>query len=531
VSITPGGDTLRFERFEVDTARRQVRVRGTPVELGSRAFDVLLALARRKDLVVTKAELLDAVWPGLVVEENNLTVQVVALRKVLGADAIGTIPGRGYQLTAGSTSLMEAPPAAVATEEGQAGTAASQRPWMAVLPFTNMSDGPSQDYFADGMVDDIITALARTGVLQVIARNSSFVYKGRAVDIKQVGCELGVRYVLEGGVRKAGERIRINAQLIDASTGGHIWADRFDGALEDVFELQDRITEQVVTAVAPHVFSAEVERARRKPTNDLQAYDLLMRASPGLNNSAIAADRDQAQLLLQGALERDPRFTVVKALLAMLHMQRLADGHGDVQDVRVGLRLAGEALADHQDNPVTLGIGGLAIAVLGIRLTGVGVIGFRYDEGLVAADRALALTPYLPMLPAAAGTVHGCMGDAEAAIAHFQRARRLNPIGPGRSVYSAGIALALFLCDRYEESLASTERAILEAPGHTTAHRTRTVVLGQLGRTIEAQEAARQLLELAPRFTVSRYLSTVPLKDAKRREQVGSLLRSAGIPG
>jgi TolB-like protein len=520
-----GDEVLRFARFEVDAARRQLRVDGKPVNLGARAFDVLLALARHRDRVASKAELLDAAWPGLAVEENNLKVQVVTLRKVLGATAIGTVSGRGYQLTAGP--LLPAPSAALSSTP----STAVPRPGIAVMPFTNMSDDPMQEYFADGMVDDIITALARTGVVDVIARNSSFAFKGRAVDIRQVGIELGARYILEGGVRKAGGRIRINVQLLDASQGSHLWAERFDGALEDVFELQDRIGERVVAAVGLRVFHAESQRARRKPTSNLEAYDLKMRAGPKMDPGASPAERDEARALLLQALERDPAYTLAKATLANLHMQRVADGLGDVQDVRQGLRLAEEALADHRDEPYTLGLAGVAIALLGIRVLGITVAGFRYDEGLAAVDRALDMTPNLPMLQAGAGIVRLCMGEATTAIEYLERARRLHPVGFGTGTYSAGIAHAQFLAGRHAQALAEAERAIGESPGNTLAHRTKIIALGALARPVEARQATQELLTLAPRFTVARFIAVTPLQDARYRRHVAALFKRAGVPG
>jgi TolB-like protein len=255
------GEEVRFGRFRFDLGRRELWCDGAPVRLGSRALAA-------KGNVVTKDELLARVWPGLVVEENNLQVQVSALRKALDEDKSGqsylvTVPGRGYRLI-GLIGNSNEP-------------ALPDKPSIAVLPFQNMSDDPKQEYFADGMVEDIITALCHMRWLFVIARDSSFVYKGRTVDVKQVGRELGVRYVVEGGVRKAAHRVRITAQLIDASTGAHLWADHFDGDREDIFDLQDQLTASVVGAIAPKLEQAEIERAKRKPTESLDAYDYFLR--------------------------------------------------------------------------------------------------------------------------------------------------------------------------------------------------------------------------------------------------------------
>jgi TolB-like protein len=268
-SKVPGADEpeIAFGPYRMDQRNRSLTREGVAVPLGGRAFDTLSVLAAASGATVGKEALLDAVWPGLTVEENNLQVQISALRKALGEGWIVTVPGRGYRLAPMPSSAE--PPAAPTLPD---------RPSVAVLPFANLSGDSDQEYFADGVVEDIITALSRTGWLFVIARNSSFTYKGRAVDVKQVGRELGVRYVLEGGVRKAGNRVRITGQLIDAASGGDVWADRFDGELADIFELQDRVTESVVGAIEPSLRRAEIARTLAKPTNSLDAYDLYLRA-------------------------------------------------------------------------------------------------------------------------------------------------------------------------------------------------------------------------------------------------------------
>ena len=263
-----GGDEIGFGRFRLDLGRRELLRAGSPVRLGNRAMDILAILAAAKGEVVSKDELLSRVWPGMTVEENNLQVQISALRKVLDEDNGGqshlvTVPGRGYRLV-GFSDVAPSP-------------ALPDKPSIAVLPFQNMSDDPKQDYFADGIVEDIITALCHIRWLFVIARNSSFAYKGRSVDVKQVARELGVRYVLEGGVRKASRRVRITAQLVDAATGAHLWADHFDGSLEHIFDLQDQVTASVVGAISPKLEQAEMERAKHKPTESLDAYDYFLR--------------------------------------------------------------------------------------------------------------------------------------------------------------------------------------------------------------------------------------------------------------
>jgi adenylate cyclase len=404
------------------------------------------------------------------------------------------------------------------------------RPSLAVLPFSNLSGDPEQDYFADGMVDDIITALARMNTFFVIARNSSFVYKGKAVDIKQVGRELGVRYVLEGSIRKAGNRIRITGQLIEADNGRHVWADRFEGTLEDVFELQDRITESIVWAIEPNVRRAELERIRVKPTSNLQAYDLLLRALPGLMPGSTKAGKDEALSFIRRALEMDPRYSLAKAAGAFACLQRVMDGHGEAEDVKTGLRFAEEALSDHGDNPAILSCAGLALGSLGYRALGFRVLGFRYDEAQRAIDRALSLSPNLFMVRFAAGMVSCYVGEGDAAIGHFELAMRLSPLDPGMSALIVGTGVAHAISGRYDEALASAQRAILESPNFASGHRLMVIALGQLGRIEEAKLAARRMLELAPSFTVSLYRSVSPFKDPELRKRGAEILRAAGVP-
>ena len=403
-------------------------------------------------------------------------------------------------------------------------------PSLAVLPFSNLSGDPEQDYFADGMVEEIITALARMGAFFVIARNSSFVYKGKSVDIKQVGRELGVRYVLEGSVRKSGNRVRITGQLVEAENGRHVWADRFEGTLEDVFELQDRITESIVCAIEPSMRRAELERVRVKPASNLQAYDLLLRALPGLMPGSTIAGKDEALSFIRRALEMDPRFSLAKAWGAFACLQRLIEGHGGAEDVKAGLRYADEALAEHNDNAGILSCAGMALGWLGYRALGMRVLGFRYDEAERAIDRALSLSPNLLMVQYAAGMVGCVVGKGDAALGHFTRAIRISPLDPGMGAYIVGTGLAHIISGRYDEALAVAQRAVQEYPSFASSHRLMVIALGQLGRIGEAKPAAQRMLELAPNFTVSRSQSVSPFKNPEFRKRAAEIFRAAGVP-
>ena len=314
------GDAIRFGRFRLEPGQRELLHDEIPVRIANRALDILRALVSAKGQLVTKDELMAQVWSGLVVEESNIHVHVSALRKALeeaesGQNYVVTVPSRGYRFV----GLDQ--PAPVDKVEAHPGLSLPDRPSIAVLPFNNLSSVPEQEYFADGVVEDIITALSRMRWLFVIARNSSFTYKGRSVDVKQVGRELGVRYVLEGSVRKAANRVRITGQLIDASTGAHLWADHFDGGLEDIFDLQDDVTASVVSAMGPKLEQAEIERAKRKPTGSLDSYDYLLRGMASVYRS-ISADIDHALNLFYRAIELDPDFTTPHGMAAWCYLWR-----------------------------------------------------------------------------------------------------------------------------------------------------------------------------------------------------------------
>jgi TolB-like protein len=357
--ISPKSYTFRrmstrfeFGPFLFDAQRRTLLKNGAPVEVGQKCLILLETLLRAEGQVVSKSDLMNAGWQTLNIEESNLSVQIAALRKCLGKSANGgdwirTVQRIGYQF---------AKPEAPSTARDNRNIVASDprlggKPSIAVLPFVNMSGDREQEYFADGIVEEIITALSRFGGLFVIARNSSFAYKGRTVDVKQIGRELGVRYVLEGSVRKAGSRVRITGQLIDTSSGTHLWADRFDGPLEDIFELQDQVTSNVVGAIEPKLLQAEIDRANRKPTENLDAYDFYLRGLAGVhqftkegNNAALSS--------LYRAIEVDPNFAAAFGLAARCYVQRSSSGWvtDHAQAVAETERLARRAAALGKDD-------------------------------------------------------------------------------------------------------------------------------------------------------------------------------------
>ncbi|MBI3368485.1 MAG: CadC-family transcriptional regulator [Burkholderiales bacterium] len=380
------------------------------------------------------------------------------------------------------------------------------------------------------MVEDIITALARMKAFFVIARNSSFVYKGRPIDVKAVGRELGVRYVLEGSVRQSGNRLRITGQLIDASDGHHVWADRFDGALDDIFALQDRITDAIVVALEPSIRRAEFERTRVLPTSNLQAYDLSWRALAKVRPNTTRHDNDEALSLIARAVQLDPNFAQAKALGALCCVARLAEGYGDGGDVKTGLRYAEQALAENTDDPTVLCQAGLALGILGVRALGVRVMGFRYDEAARAIERALELSPNLIAVQYSAAYLRLVVGETDESIAHWERCERISPLDPVKVMFTVGTGGAHMLAGRYEQALAAAQRAVQESPNYAAGHRMLVANLGFLGRMDEARVAATRMLELIPAFTVFKYQSVAPYQSAEFRKKSAAIYRAAGVP-
>jgi adenylate cyclase len=367
------------------------------------------------------------------------------------------------------------------------------KPSIAVLPFQNMSGDPEQEYFVDGLVEDITTALSCMRSLFVIARNSAFTYKGRAVDVRQVGRDLGVRYVLEGSVRKAGSRLRITGQLVEAATGSHLWANRFEGALEDVFDLQDQITSNVAGAIEPHLQRAEIERAQRKPTNDLAAYDYYLRGVAMLQEGG-SRRADEAQALFAKAYELDPEYAAAYGWAAMCVYLRRVDKPPAAAEIAEGVRLARLAARKGSDVAEALMCAGCAVTWVAADL----------DAGALLIERACTLNPNSAFAWGQSGWNVLARGDPQAAIAKFERAIRLSPTDPNRYYFSAGIARSHFNAGRYDEAISWSERSLSERPGVLTVLRVRAASYAMAGRSDEAQRAIADLLADWPDVRLSK---------------------------
>ena len=396
------------------------------------------------------------------------------------------------------------------------------KPSIAVLPFQNMSGDAEQEYFADGMVDDIITGLSRSKSLFVIARNSSFTYKGKAVDIKQVGRELGVRYVLEGSVRKAGNRVRITGQLVDAAKGNHLWADRYDSTLDDIFDLQDRVTTSVIGAIAPQLERAEISRAQRKPTESLQAYDYYLRALASFYRFSTREANIEAFKLAQIANKLDPDFAAPFALGAECLVQRVGFGwsSGGAEEVTEALRLARRAIELDKDDPTVLATAGLVLGPF------VGEV----EESAALLARAVSIDPNLALGRTWNGYVLLLLGDADAAMEEFQVGLRMSPLDPRIFVAQAGMASAFFLAGRYEDGTLWAKIAIQQNPNYINSHRALMACHAMAGRVEEARQCFAVAQQIDPNQRISTVLNSWHFRRPKDLQLFAEAFRVAGMP-
>ncbi|MGB7100608.1 MAG: winged helix-turn-helix domain-containing protein [Xanthobacteraceae bacterium] len=512
----------KFGPFGLDAAAGILFRDAEPTMLGQRAVALLRLLLERKGEPVSKDALIEAAWPGLAIEDSNLTVQIAALRRVLeeacaGANWVETLPRRGYRyvepaVTMGHPDTDTAPRASTAL-------ALPEKPSVAVLPFSNLSGDPEQGYFADGMVDDIITGLSRIKWLFVIARNSTFTYKNRAADVKQVGRELGVRYVLEGSVRKVADRVRINGQLIDAATGMHVWAERYDRKSDDIFALQDEIALSVVGAIEPSLRRAEFERVKRKRPDSLDAYDLVLQAQPDVF-SGMPDRSEKALVLLDHAILLDPAYALAHGLAAVCYHNRFLRAGLREEDRSGSILHAQAAIAHGQDDALALTLAGFCI----------GMDGHDRAAAFAAFEAALAVSPSTALSYICGSVILGWTGEAERAIEWGERGMRLSPFDPWAFAAFHSLMLGHFHRGRYEEAAKAAYKAVQSNPGHSISYMLLAAPLAKLGRPEEAKAAAARVLELQPAFRYSRQFSGVDCAPALAAS-LSQALCATGLPG
>ena len=536
-----------FADLTLDLARGTLRRGDREVDLRPKAFNLLAHFAQNPGRVIPKAELLDTVWPDVVVTEGSLNQCVAEIRKALGehsAALLRTVPRRGFLFAdAGSGTVVggageearrvrDASAPDLADVADAAGAPRGERtpaappdpgagpPSVAVLPFANLSGDVEQEYFADGVVEEITTALGHFRRIFVVARNSAFTYKGRPVDVRDVGRELGVRYVVEGSVRRAGNRLRIAAQLIEAETGVQLWADRLDGIVDDVFRFQDSVTHSIIGAIAPRLLAAEVERARSLRTERMDAYDLYLRALPAAR-AMTREGNDLAFALVERALAIDPDYAVMAALGAWACTLRSAQGwEPDTPELQQrGLALARRALARGQDDAEVLSMAGYAIGYLGGLL----------HEGLGAIERAIDLNPNDALAFANRGWLNTYLGRAETAISSFQEAIRLSPRDPALFRTLAGLGYAYLVHEDFENAVAAARRATESNPNFGAPLRVLAASLAHLGRVDEARRFVSRLVALDPALTVESFAARALFVHSGKLEMMLDGLRKAGL--
>ncbi|CAN5509505.1 winged helix-turn-helix domain-containing tetratricopeptide repeat protein [soil metagenome] len=520
-----------FDEFVLDASRRELRRGSDLVAIEPQVFDVLEFLIRSRDKVVSRDDLLSAVWHGRIVSEATLSSRINSARAAIGDSGeqqrlIRTLPRKGLRFVG---HVREQDPSSEPAMEGipereAPKIADPEGPSIAVLPFTNMSSDPEQNYFADGIAEEIITALSRCSGLFVIARNSSFTYKGQAIDIRRVGQELGVSYVLEGSVRRGGERLRIIGQLIDARSGNHLWADRFDGNRGDVFDLQDRITEHVVAAIEPTLRLAEIERRRLHRPNTLDAYDLLLRAY-ALEHEFTADSMTEALACLDQALAIDPAYAQAMAAAAYCQAQRhfqgwmAADGTHRV----IGIRLAWRAIELAPSDPQVLWMAAFAIWNLADSQT-------AKDAAIGLFNRSLAINPNSAMALSLSGWIETMRGNQGSGREMLKRAARLSPLDPRGWFVSGAMAIAAIIDENYPEAVNWAEKALVQNRRYAVALRALAVALVKVDQRDRAAQVVQELLSITPDLTISKFFARIPVPVASMAMTYREALKAAGLP-
>ncbi|MBR1131459.1 winged helix-turn-helix domain-containing protein [Bradyrhizobium iriomotense] len=514
-----------FRDHLLDTDLRELSREQVPVAVEPQVFDLVVHLMENRDRVVSKDELIDKIWHGRSVSESTLTSRINAARKAIGDNGanqalIRTIARKGFRFVGDvQTQLGTVPPElGRLTPAPQPALALPDRPAIAVLPFTNMSGDREQDYFSDGISEDIITALSKLRWFFVIARNSSFVYKGRAVHIHEVARELGVRYVVEGSVRRSGDRLRVSAQLNDVSTGSHLWAERYDRELADIFAVQDEITEAIVAAIEPQLYAAESFRAQQKPPGSLDAWGLLMR---GLSHywRITREDNATAQGLLEKAVAIDPAYGKALGLLATSHIFGAHMGWADLAaTVPVAERAALAAVeADRED----------AFAHLGLAYTY--LFRRRFDDALAEFELALRLNPNFAMAHAFYGVTLCYAGRWQDGDAAARRALRLSPRDPLAAIYCGVAAYAQFIGCNYEQSMQMARESMRQRADFVGAHRVLTAAAGMSGDPELAASALEGLRRTQPGISLAWITRELPMLRQEDRAHYLEGLRRAGM--
>lgn len=517
-----------FANHVLDTDRRELRRGSEAVSVEPQVFDLLVHLVENRDRVVSKDDLIASVWAGRIVSDSTLTTRINAVRRAVGDTGveqklIRTIARKGLRFVAGVQTLQEGEgtrPPTRSDEEARARLALPlpDRPAIAVLPFTNMTGDPGQEYFSDGISEDIITALSKLRSFFVIARNSSFIYKGKSVHMKQIAEELGVGYAVEGSVRRSGDSVRITAQLNEVATGSHLWAERYDRKLADMFAMQDEITEAIVAAIEPHLYAAENFRASRKLPDSLDAWDLLMRALSHFWRLT-RQDNVVAQALLEKAVAIDPGYGRALGVLATSHAFGGHMGWEDIATIAPIAEAAARAaiVADSEDPWAHLALGSVHL------------YGRRFEESIAAFETALRLNPSFSLAQGYYGLVLCYCGRWKEGALAAERALRLSPRDPFSATYYGIGGYAQFVGRNYEEAMRLARLGVQRADYFVGAHRVLTAAAAMAGQSDTAEAALRELRRVQPNISLAWIASQIPTKDEAEREHYLDAFRRAGL--
>jgi TolB-like protein/cytochrome c-type biogenesis protein CcmH/NrfG len=520
-----------FDDHVLDTDRRELRRGSDRLAVEPQVFDLLVYLLENCDRVVSKERLIASVWGGRIVSDSTLTSRINAARKVIGDSGgaqklIRTIPRKGFRFVGainaspcGSEAAYGIVPAGEETRLSmQASSLSSGRPAIAVLPFSNMTGDPQQEYFSDGISEDIITALSKLRWFFVISRNSSFMYKGKLTHLKQIAEELGVGYVVEGSVRKEGDRVRITAQLNDVVTGGHIWAERYDRNLADIFAVQDEIAEAIAAAIEPQLYAAENFRAQRKSPESMDAWDLVMRALSHYWRGT-REDNLAAQALLEKATSIDPNYGRAFGLLAVNHTYSAYLGWTEIAAVApLAERAALAAIRADSEDP-------WAHYALGF----VYLFTRRFDDSLAAFEWALRLNPSFSLAQGHYGLALAFCGRSEEAMTAIQRALRLSPRDPLSAIHFGSASYAQYAGRNYEAAMRFAREGIRQRIDYVGAHRVLTAAAGMAGEDRIARAALQDLRRLQPNISLAWIAEQIPIKHASEREHYLEGFRRAGL--
>lgn len=524
---------LEFEDCLLDLKRRELSRDNQIVATTPMVFDLLVYLANNRDRVVSKDELMDTVWSGRIVSESTLGSQINALRRAVGDDGqqqriIRTVARKGFRFTA----VVQVHDLDTETSSPHSDTESSTahpiisptlpaKPSIAILPFVNLSAEREQEYLADGVVEDIIAALSQYKWLFVVARNSSFTYKGRTLDVKQVGRELGVRYLLEGSWRKVNNRVRMTGQLVDTTNGSHHWAGRFEGVLDDIFDLQDQFTMSIVGAIAPELERAEIERTRHKSTENLDAYDLYLRGMSNLHHGS-RESIDRALEFYNKAIAYDANFSSAYAMSAWCFCWRKANGwmQDQLQETASGLKLARIAVELDRGDAVALTRSGHAL----------GYLAGDYQGGIALIDKALVLNPNLAAAWFLGGFLRIWKGEPATAIEHLTHALRLSPLDPELYRMHTGLSVAHLFLGQHDEASIWAEKAFNELPSFLLPAAVLAASQAQAGRIAEAKITMTHIRKLNPALRLSNILDWLPIYLPEHRANLVEGLQKAGLP-